>query len=326
MIFADLYETLGVTRSDDSDTIKKAYRDLARECHPDLNMDDPDAAEKFKAVKKAYDVLIDASRKAEYDRTLPMSDMQNSYHSSPATEPIGVEINLDFLKAVFGSRESVEIECMIPCDACTASGCADGSDVSICSFCAGQGTVPSDANGGLSDPPADCLACSASGQIVNSPCSDCGGEGRKPGKRQIVFDVAPGTRTGEIADLPGEGSAGIRGAANGDVYLYFSVANHTVLSQDGSDLFCEIVIPMAKAALGGIISVPTLDGPANIDIPAGTQHGDIFTLEGYGGRDGNKRGDLNVKANIPTPSDLSSEQEKLMRQLAELEPLEFQFC
>lgn len=350
---SDYYELLGVTRTASDDEIKKAYRRLARELHPDANPDDPTAHERFKEVSTAYETLRDPDRRRRYDQFGPegaargggdpfgfggagggLGDIFDAFFGSggggfgarrggPARgSDLELLIDLEFEEAVFGVRREINLRAPIPCDTCQATGAAPGTTATSCSGCGGTGEVRRVRQSILGQmvTASPCPQCGGQGQMIASPCPDCRGEGRRTEEKTYEVDIPAGVDDGTQLRLPGRGAAGPRGGPLGDLYLHVRVRPHQRFRRDGSNLVADLHVTMAQAALGAHLSFETLDGPEDLALPPGTQSGRIFELRGRGvpGGRGRPRGDLLVQVIVDTPTALDKESEELLRRFAEL--------
>jgi molecular chaperone DnaJ len=342
----DLYATLGVARTATADEIKRAYRRLAREHHPDANPDDPAAEARFKEVAHAYEVLSDPDRRQRYDtfgtdaRTGGgadpfggggLGDIFDAFFGGgggfgggrsgpPRGGDAELVVDLTFEQAVFGTKAPVTLTVPSPCDTCEASGAAPGTHPSRCSTCEGAGQVRQVRQSVLGQmvTARPCPACGGMGEVVSSPCPDCSGEGRRPVERTYTVDIPPGVDDGSTLRLPGYGPAGPRGGPAGDLYVHLRVAPHPRFTREGTDLLHRLVLSPAQAALGLRLDLETLDGTEHLEIPRGTQPGHVVRLRGLGVPRvrGRGRGDLLVEVVVAVPTDLSTEQEELYRSLA----------
>ncbi|WP_232695387.1 molecular chaperone DnaJ [Brevibacillus daliensis] len=342
----DYYEVLGVEKGASSDEIKKAYRKLARQYHPDVNKAD-DAETKFKEVKDAYDVLSDDQKKAHYDQfghTDPNQGFGGGFDGSgmggfgdifdmffggggrranPNAPRRGADleyaINIDFLEAVFGKEKEIEITKEVNCDTCHGSGAKPGSKVDTCSRCNGTGQEEVQANTpfGRIVNRRVCSICHGNGKQIKEKCNTCHGAGRMKIKRKININIPAGVDDGQQMRVTGEGEAGANGGPSGDVYIMFRIRKHDFFERDGVDIYCEMPITFAQAALGDEIEVPTVDGRVKLKIPAGTQTNTQFRLRGKGVPHlrGNGRGDQHVQVKVVTPTKLTDHQKELLREL-----------
>lgn len=354
----DYYSVLGVERNADEAAIKKAYRKLAMKYHPDRNPDDKAAEEKFKEIGEAYEVLSDADKRAAYDRmgheafknggmngaggggfggfTDPMDIFAQMFgggfggfggfgggarrQADPRRPGSDLRYDLDLTleEAARGCEKTLEIERMVPCDKCGASGSKDGaSGFKQCPTCHGTGVVTRQS--GFFVQQSTCPSCHGAGQTISNPCSHCHGEGRVHKDVKITLHVPAGVDTGTKLRSTGNGDAGVHGGETGDLYVFIEVAPHDIFTREGADLLCTMPVSFADAALGCVLTAPTLDGPAKLKIPAGTQSGTIFRMRSQGvpTLKGGGRGDLLVEVQVETPTRLSSSQEKSLRAFAE---------
>lgn len=349
---ADYYDLLGVPRDAGPEEIKRAFRKLARELHPDTNPD-PEAAERFKAVAQAYEVLSDPEKRARYDRFGPdgvggaggdpfgfggggISDIFEAFFGGsspfgggargPSGPPRGSDleliVDLTLEQAVFGVRHPVELRAPVGCTTCAGTGAAPGSEPVACAECGGRGQVQRVRQSFLGQmvTTSVCPRCAGLGQVVPNPCPDCRGEGRRTEERTYTIDIPAGVDTGSTLRLAGRGAAGPRGGANGDLYVHVRVQAHPLFTRDGLDLRCDLPVSFAQATLGAEIELETLDGPEVITLPRGTPSGQELRLRGKGvpHLERRHRGDLIVRVVVSVPTDLTPEQEELLRRLAEL--------
>jgi len=345
----DYYSVLGVSRSASEAEIKKAYRKLARELHPDVA--GPDGEERFKEVAAAYDVLGNADRRAQYDRGVdPRSpgggsgagagfgfeDIFETFFgaatgSSPRRGPASrtqrggdtlVEVDVSLEDVVFGVHREVQVDLAEVCTTCDGTCCAPGTKPTTCTQCNGAGVVQRVARSLLGQvmTTSPCPRCGGYGSIIETPCTDCSGQGRTRERRTIEVDIPAGVETGTRIRMSGAGDAGPGGGPRGDLYLEMRERAHKVFERRGDDLHCTLELPMTAAALGTVASVETFDGPHEVDVRPGTHSGSTITLKGLGvgklQRAG--RGNLHVHLDIHTPTDLTDEQTELLRKLAEL--------
>jgi molecular chaperone DnaJ len=352
---SDLYELLDIPRDAGEDEVKRAYRRKAREHHPDAGGDE----EAFKAVTHAYQVLSDPSKRARYDRFgddgTPagrtagdpfgfggagfggIDDVIDAFFGQSAgfggagggrrarrEQPgrdVLVVVELTLEEVVTGVSRDIEVDVPRACDTCDGSGSAAGAGPTSCRTCGGAGQVQRvvrTAFGQLATA-APCAACQGTGRTVSDPCPDCSGEGRRPTKRTLRVDVPAGLEDGDRIPVRGEGEAGRNGAAAGDLYVQVRVAAHELFERDGRDLAAEVSVPVTQAALGGSLTVPTVDGQTvEVPVPAGTQPGDVLTVRRVGlpVRGGGRRGDLHLVVRVEVPTGLDAEQRGLLEQLA----------
>jgi len=339
----DYYEVLGVSRSADSDEIKKAYRRLAMKYHPDRNTSDEGAEAKFKEAKEAYEVLKDQDKRAAYDRFGHdglrghgqtgaggfsaegfsdifgdvFGDIFGGGRRSGGPQvfrgaDLGYELQLDLEKAVSGDTVTIDVPTQVSCDTCKGSGARKGSEPTKCTTCGGVGQVRMQQ--GFFSIQQTCPACKGAGTTITDPCSDCHGRGRVRKTRTLSVKVPAGVDDGDRIRLSGEGEAGRNGGPPGDLYVEIRVRPHKLFEREGANLSCEIPVSFATATLGGEVELPTLEGHVSLKIPAGTQSGKIFRLRGKGVttvRD-SRRGDLFAQVAVETPVNLTSEQRSLL--------------
>lgn len=350
---ADLYDLLGVSSDASQEEIKKAYRRRARELHPDAGGDE----ERFKAVQAAYQVLGDPERRSRYDRFgddgTPgtrgngdpfgfgaagfgnISDVIDAFFGTafgdsaagkrrrPQTgRHVLVPIELTLEEVLTGVSRGIPVEVQTTCDQCGGSGSASGSGPSACRTCGGRGQVQRvvrTAFGQLATA-TGCPDCDGTGRRVTDPCLGCGGDGRSLSTRTVTVEIPPGVSTGDRLRVSGAGEAGVHGAPAGDLLVEVRVADHELYERDGRTLIGELRVPVTQAALGARLAVPTLDGEVEVDLPAGTQPGDVLTVrrEGLPGTGGGGRDDLKLVVRVEVPRDLDAEQRDLMEQLATL--------
>ncbi|MEM9810907.1 MAG: molecular chaperone DnaJ [Pseudomonadota bacterium] len=347
----DYYQTLGVERSADQAAIKSAFRKLAMQYHPDRNPGDAEAEKTFKEIGEAYEVLSDEQKKAAYDRFGHAAFQQGGIgngaggqggFASGAFSDIFEDIFGDFMggAARGGGRgrssaqrgadmkydleitlaeafEGVEREITIPsseaCNVCEGSGAKPGTSPTTCTTCGGAGRVR--AQQGFFTVERTCPTCHGQGQIIAEPCENCGGQGRVRKNRTLQVDIPAGVEDGTRIRLTGEGEAGLRGGPFGDLYLFVSVGEHDLFERDGPDLYCDVHVPMATAALGGEVEVPTIEGGrVKIKIPEGSQTGKKFRLrsEGMSQLRRKTRGDMFVELRVETPTNLTPRQRELL--------------
>ena len=344
----DFYRILGVRPDASKDEIKRAYRRAALKYHPDRNPGDAESEERFKAAAEAYAVLSDEQKRSVYDRFgeaglkgqpqfnadafADFSDIlgdlfgfgfgsmggMNRTRSSRGAS-LRVELEIDLEAAATGIDKSIKLRRHVRCDECDATGSTSRSGAEACSRCGGSGAVQQ--RHGFLAIARPCGACSGTGTVISDPCAGCSGEGRVPETSEVTVRVPAGVDTGSRLVLRGEGAAGLRGAPAGDLEIVIGVREHPMFVRRGKDLFTRASISFPKAALGGTLEVPTLDGePARLDIPAGTQGGEMFEIRGRGmpSLNGGRPGGLRVAVQVVTPSHLSAEQRALIEQLAEV--------
>jgi molecular chaperone DnaJ len=340
----DAYEVLGVPRDADEQQVKKAFRRLARELHPDVNAHDPQAEEKFKEAAEAYEILSDAERRQVYDRygheglknggRAPnfdafgsVSDLFEAFfggggRSGPAPGgDVAVALEVELAEAARGAAKDVEYEAVDRCERCHGNGAEPGTPIVTCERCGGQGVLR-----GVTRTPfgqvmrtVDCDVCGGDGRRPTHPCERCDGRGRELTDRTLRVDIPAGIADGQRIRIGGQGHAGEAGAPNGDLYVLVHVAEDPRFVRDGDDLVTVVDIPSTVATLGARVPVPTLDGEQEVTIDAGTQPGETITLRGQGMpvlRRPGRRGDLRAVVNVVIPRKLSKEQRELVERLA----------
>lgn len=342
----DYYEILGVSRDADPDTIKKAFRRLARDTHPDANPDDPEAEARFREIAEAYEVLSDPQKRARYDRgeTIGgqdlfsqfggLEDILNQFFGGAAFGGFGgqrgpargrdvaVRIDLTLAEAAFGLDREVEFTTMVECDTCDGVGAKRATDVVTCGTCNGQGRVQVARQTmlGTMMTVQECPDCDGTGSRIKTPCAECEGEGRTRGERTLTVEVPPGVATGTRLRLNGKGAAGQRTAPAGDVYVEIRVLADDRFQRDGDDLHHRVRIGITEAVFGTTVDVPLIeDGTEPLDIPAGTQPETVFRIgkKGVPRLQRRGRGDLLVHVEVVIPTDLDDDQEQLLRDYAE---------
>ena len=347
---ADLYEILGIPRDATQEDIKKAYRKLAREHHPDVNAD-PAAEERFKQVAGAYEILSDPEKRQRYDTYgqasgtagFPFTDIQDIFDMffggggfgagtrtrrgprRPATrhgEDLFTEAPLSFHEAAFGVRHDLEVERLITCARCTGNGAEPGTAPVACRTCGGAGERQQVRRSifGTVMTASVCDACRGTGQEVLDKCEDCFGQGRRRAVETMTVDIPAGVSDGMELRVPGGGHAGAAGGPSGDLYVGIRVEPSTAFERRGQDLLSVLDIPFTQAALGAEVEIPTLDGSERIRIDPGTESGTVARIRGAGVPNLNRRGrgDLYVTIHVSVPEDLSQEERRLVEQLAEL--------
>ncbi|MBX3693304.1 molecular chaperone DnaJ [Dokdonella sp.] len=334
------YEVLSVERTASESELKTSFRRLAMKYHPDRCPDDPAAQEKFKEAKEAYEVLSDTQKRAAYDRhghaafehgmggggggfSGDVGDIFGDIFSdifgmggSRGGRPrrgsdLRYLLELDLEEAVFGIEKQIEVPTLVACGKCEGSGSADGK-TSTCSTCRGQGRVRM--QNGIFSVQQTCPHCAGSGKTVANPCKECRGEGRVHDERTLQVKIPAGVDTGDRIRLTGQGEAGPAGTVPGDLYVEVRVREHEIFVREGDDLYCELPIRFAQAALGSELAVPTLDGEATVTIPPETQTGKLFRLRGKGVKSvrSGRTGDLMCRVVIETPVKLTAEQRELL--------------
>lgn len=345
----DFYEVLGLDRNASADDVKKAFRRLAREYHPDHNSDSG-AEARFKQVSEAYEVLSDSDKRAAYDRFGHaglngfdagrgfegagfdgFGDIFDAFFGGTSTrrareatrgQDRRADIEISFEEAAFGTEREIEIERVERCARCAGSGSEPGSTPARCNTCEGTGQVRRVSRSffGQFVNIATCQNCRGEGKIVTEPCKDCRAAGRQRQVRHLMLTIPAGVGDGSRMRLNGEGDTGQNGGPPGHLYVYIGVAEHEFFEREDENLIYELVMNPAQAALGFEAEIPQLEGdPASLKIPAGTQSGRVFTMRGKGiaKLQQSGRGDLLVRANVQVPTELTDEQRDLMKKLAE---------
>ena len=349
----DYYDVLGVAKSASDDEIKKAHRKLAKKYHPDLNRDNPEAAEKFKELNEAYEVLSDKDKRARYDQFgfagvdpnygagqgggfsggfggFDMGDLgdifgsffgggsSRSRRNAPQRgETIQQRVMLSFEEAAFGCEKEITINRTERCEECEGTGAEKGSSAETCSNCHGSGVVTQTQRTplGMFQTQAACPNCRGTGKIIRKPCKKCSGTGKTRNSRTLKVKIPAGIDDGQSIQLRGQGNAGSNGGPSGDIIVTIGIRPHPIFTRDGNNVICEIPISFPQAALGDTLQVPTIDGKVEYTIPEGTQTGTVFRLRGKGIQNvnGRGRGDQYVRVNIEVPTRLTEHQKKLLR-------------
>jgi molecular chaperone DnaJ len=337
---SDHYEVLGVSRDATDDQIKKAYRKLARELHPDVNPA-PEAQERFKAVTHAYEVLSDPQQRQGYDMggqnpfgganfgfgdifdTFFGGGQQRGPRSRAERGQDGLlRVDLTLREAVFGVERNIDIDTAIVCGTCAGSCCQPGTSMEVCDVCRGAGQIQRQVRSLLGNvlTTSPCTSCRGFGQTIPSPCIDCRGQGRVRAKRTLELNIPAGVEDGLRLQLNGQGEVGFAGGPAGDIYIDIVVKPDEIFGRSGDDLTCILDVPLHDAALGAQVQIYTFDGPCNVEIAPGTQTGDVVTIKAKGAHKlrANGRGDLKVEMRVNTPGKLDSKQKELLRSLAKL--------
>jgi molecular chaperone DnaJ len=346
----DYYEVLGVGKTAGQEEIKRAYRKLAVKFHPDKNPDDPHAEEKFKELGEAYDVLMDADKRAAYDRFGHSAFTQGAGFGRGFHDPFDIfrevfgggggifetffggggmagedrqrgsdlryDMQITLEEAAFGVEKEIEVRKLNTCDKCDGTGAEPGSRTLNCPTCGGRGQVIS--SRGFFHVSQTCPRCHGVGHIVEKPCHECNGEGRVEKSSRIKLTIPPGITDGSRLRSSRNGEAGIRGGPQGDLYVVIHVKEHKVFQRNENNLYCEVPIPFSVAALGGEVAVPTLQGKGHLKVPAGTQSGQMFKLRGKGivNVNGSAHGDLIARLIVEVPTRLNAEQRHKLEDFA----------
>ncbi|NLI80620.1 MAG: molecular chaperone DnaJ [Deltaproteobacteria bacterium] len=347
----DYYEVLGVSRQAGEEEIKKAYRKLALQYHPDRNPGNKEAEEAFKEAAEAYEVLRDPQKRRIYDNYgheglqgagfsgfSGFEDIFSSFgdifqeffsfgfggssRQRTSARPGGdliYDLTVSFEEAVFGTEKEIEVQTLITCEKCEGSGAEPGTKESVCPMCQGSGQVVQ--SQGFFRISTTCARCQGTGNVLTSPCSACRGQGRVKSKRRVQVRVPAGVDTGTRLRLRGEGESGYRGGFAGDLYVRISVQPHDFFERDGDNLFAKVPISFVQAILGDRVEVPTLEGSKSLQIEPGTQPGAVvrFTGEGVPRLRSRGRGDLFIEIDVKIPKTITQRQEELLREFMELE-------
>lgn len=352
----DYYEILGVQKSTSKDEIKKAYRKLAMQYHPDKNPGNAEAEAKFKEASEAAEVLLDDDKKARYDQFGHAGMGQGGFGGAGGFQggdfgdfgdifgdifgdmlggrgrgrggrrstgrpgdDLQMGLDIDFSEAAFGTEKTISLTKNVKCETCTGSGAKPGSSPTTCDYCNGHGEVRRQQ--GFFTVSSTCPKCNGSGQMIKDPCGTCHGQGKKKKKVDLQVKIPAGIDEGQRLKLSGEGDAGSMGGPNGDLYVVINIKPHNIFERDEFDVHCTVPISFSQAALGAEMEVPTLSGKVALKIPAGTQSGVKMRLKGKGIQrlGGYGVGDQIVTVHVETPTKLSSEQKELFNRLAELD-------
>jgi molecular chaperone DnaJ len=355
---ADFYQTLGVQRGAGEEEIKKAYRKLAMTYHPDRNNGAKESEEKFKAITEAYDVLRDPNKRALYDRygEAGLRGGAGGFHHVDLSEALsifmrdlgglggfgdlfgggggrgagpraGTDIKIampmTLAEVATGVEKTVTVRLLEPCDRCDGRGAEPGTSATVCATCGGTGEVRRAQRSffGQVVSVAPCSSCSGEGTIISSPCKKCRGEGRTRGEKQIVVHIPAGVATGQYMTMRGIGNFGPRGGPRGDILVVFEVEEDPRFERDGEDLYCEVLVTYPQLVLGANVEVPMVSGTVTLQVPAGTQSGQVFNLRGRGlpRINASSTGDLHVRLQLWTPDALSDEEAELIRRLGEIQ-------
>ena len=349
MIKRCYYEVLEVERNASAEEMKKSYRKMAMQSHPDRNPGDKDAEEKFKEAAEAYEVLSDAEKRETYDRFgheglnnigfkgfsgfddifSSFGDIfENIFGFSNGRQPgrsavqtgadLRYDLTISFTEAALGTSMEITIKKLVTCEGCRGKGTAAGAALATCSRCYGRGQV-TQANGFFAIS-TTCPYCKGRGSVILEPCESCRGTGKTAAAKTIQLKIPAGVETGSRLRLRGEGEAGDFGGPNGDLYVFLKVRRHEFFERRGNDIYCRIPISFVQAALGARIEARTLQGKEKIKIPKGTQSGQTFRLKGMGvprlGEFG--RGDQIIETTVAVPADLNKKQEELLREFAKI--------
>ncbi|MBI1871649.1 MAG: molecular chaperone DnaJ [Chlamydiae bacterium] len=356
----DYYELLGVKRDASLEELKKAYRQMAMKYHPDRNPGDKASEEKFKEVSEAYEILSDESKRAQYDR-FGHAGVGGGRSSGPGSGGFGIdleealrtfmgefgggmfddffssgrrrqsegfgsdgeslqyELSISLKDAAFGCKKEISFQRLEKCQECKGQGVEHGSHSERCSQCGGSGKVHR--SQGFFTVSQTCPQCHGRGEFVRHPCKHCHGEGRVRAHKKISVRIPPGVETGSRLKMSGEGNAGTGNGEEGSLYILIHVEEDEFFSREGNDILCEVPVPFYTATLGGEVEVPTLEGPAMLKIPSGTQNGKVFRLKGKGMHDlnGHGKGDERVRIIVEIPVRLNEEQKNLLKRFSEIQ-------
>ncbi|MFZ5649690.1 MAG: molecular chaperone DnaJ [Bacillota bacterium] len=348
----DYYEVLGVSKQASADDIKKAFRKMARQYHPDANPDKKDAEEKFKEIAEAYEVLSDPEKRAGYDRFGHagvngqgfggfeggfggfsdfggLGDIFEMFFGGSRARrgpergaDLRVDMEISFEEAAFGLEKDIKVPRNEECGTCGGTGASPGTKPQACPACNGSGQIQYAQNTpfGRIVQSRTCDRCRGAGKVIEKPCPTCHGAGQVRKTRSIHVKIPPGVDSGTRLRVSGEGEAGSRGGPRGDLYVYIHVKTHRFFRREGNDVIVEVPVSFAQAALGDEINVDTLDGEAKVKIPEGTQSGSVLRLRGRGMPDlhGHGRGDQIVRVKVVTPTRLTDKQKSLLMEFAKL--------
>jgi len=353
----DYYETLGVAKGADAAAIKKAYRQKAKELHPDRNADNPKAEEQFKEANEAYEVLKDADKKAAYDRyghaafeggmggggqrggggqgdfASAFSDVFDDLfgdmmggrgggggrNRAQRGNDLRYNLRINLEDAFAGMAKTINVPTAVSCGSCSGTGAQDGSEPINCPTCNGMGKVR--AQQGFFTVERTCPTCNGAGQSIKDPCKACHGHGRVEKEKSLSVNIPAGVETGTRIRLAGEGEAGMRGGPTGDLYIFIEVNDHKLFERDGTNLYCRVPVSMASAAMGGEIEVPTIDGGrSRVKIPEGSQSGRQMRLRSKGmpALRGGGSGDMFIELAVETPVNLTARQKEILKEFDEI--------
>ena len=345
----DYYEVLETGRNATENDLKAAYRKLALKYHPDRNPGDKEAEERFKEAAEAYEVLRDSQKRQIYDQYglqglegtgfsgfggfddifssfgdifedfFGFSTGRSSRTRAQSGADLRYDLKLSFMEAAFGTETEIEVNKMEVCTTCSGSACEPGTYPETCGYC--QGTGQATRSQGFFTVRTTCPNCRGAGQSITNPCSNCRGSGQVTVNKRVSVKIPPGVDHGSRLRLTGEGEAGVHGGPSGDLYVFIHVEPHELFKRDNTDVICQIEISFVQAALGDKISVPTLNGKKTLEVPKGTQPGDIrrFRGEGIPSLRSRRRGDQIIQILVKTPTNLTKKQETLLKEFTKLE-------
>ncbi|KJR98352.1 MAG: molecular chaperone DnaJ [Peptococcaceae bacterium BRH_c4a] len=347
----DYYEVLGVSKQASADELKKAFRKMARQYHPDANPDKKDAEEKFKEIAEAYEVLNDPEKRANYDRFGHAANNGQGFggfeggfggfgdglgdifdmffggggrgrRGPEKGSDLRLDMEISFEEAAFGLEKDIKVPRNEECGTCGGAGAAPGTKAQACPACNGSGQIQYAQNTpfGRVVQSRTCDRCRGAGKIIEKPCPTCHGAGQVRKTRSIHVKIPAGVDSGTRLRVSGEGESGLRGGPRGDLYVYIYVKAHKFFRREGNNVIVEISVSFSQAALGDEIEVDTLDGKARVKVPEGTQSGSVFRLRGRGILDlhGHGRGDQHVRVKVVTPTRLTEKQKELLQEFAKL--------
>lgn len=353
----DFYEVLGVSRGASDDEIKKAYRKLAKQYHPDLNPGDKTAEAKFKEINEAYEILTDKDKRSRYDQfghagvdpnfgaggggfggfnmgDIDLGDLFGSFfgggfggaqRANPNAprrgENLRTAVTIFFEEAAFGCEKEITVTRSEPCQTCHGNGCAPGTTAEVCPDCHGTGSIRIQRGGGAFTfaTSAPCTRCQGTGRIIHTPCPDCHGEGSVRKQRKLTVTIPAGIDNGQAISLRGQGGAGVNGGPAGDLLISVTVRPSDKFRREGTAVYYDQPVSFAQAALGAKLTIPTIDGNVEYTMPRGTQPGTTFRLRGKGfpSVNGRGRGDQFVTVRVEVPTSLTREQEEALNAFAE---------
>ncbi len=350
----DYYELLGVAKGASADELKKAYRKMAMQYHPDRNQGDKEAEHKFKEVSEAYEILKDDQKRAAYDRFGHaafdgggrggpgaggggfnfdfggsggfadifdemfgefMGGRRGGGGASGRGQDLRYNLEIGLEDAFKGTQTNVRVPTSVQCDGCNGTGAAAGTQPITCPTCQGHGKIR--AQQGFFTIERTCPGCHGAGKVIKDACKSCGGAGRLRKEKTLQVNIPAGVEDGTRIRLAGEGEAGLRGAPAGDLYIFLAIAAHPIFQRDGANIHCRVPIPMTTAALGGMVEVPTIDGTrTKVTVPPGTQSGHQFRIKSKGMSvlRSAQRGDMYIQAVVETPVNLTKRQQELLRE------------
>ena len=348
----DYYDVLGVQKNASEDDIKKAYRKLAKQYHPDVNPGDKDAEQKFKEINEAYEVLSDPDKRSKYDQYghdafdpaagagtgfggfgdfgFDISDLFSNFFGGGSSarrngpvrgDDVNVRLTLSFEEAVFGVKKEINYNRVQKCPECGGTGAEKGTTPKTCPNCGGKGQVRVQTRTplGVMQTTKTCDNCRGTGKIVEKPCASCRGNGYVRVSKKLEVNIPAGIDDGQTVALRGQGSDGRNGGGPGDLNIYVNVRPHPIFEREGNDIYCEVPITYAEATLGAEIEIPTLEGKEKFTVPEGTQTGTTFTLRQKGVKyvNSKSRGNLHFTVNVEVPKNLSAAQKELLKKFAD---------